>query len=298
MKFPFRRNTYAFTDGCRFALAAARDEAARLGHDFVGTEHLLVGLMRYAEPQRGGAAFALGLRVEDVRRELGDAVVSRVGVFVPRKGELPYTSRAKKVLEYAMDEARLLEHAYVGTDHLLLGLLREEHGIAAIALRQLGVTLESARQQVRASADAQPGAARDVGTANFQIAIDDASDRSIHEQIVARVQEAVATGTLRPGERMPTVRRLADDLDIAPGTVARAYGELERLGVVVTEGARGTRVADAPATAREGTPDPAELLALLRPAAVKAFHMGATAADLRAALEEAMKDIFAPPPPT
>ena len=126
----------------------------------------------------------------------------------------------------------------------------------------------------------------------FRIELDDSSDRSIYEQIVARVQEAVATGELAPGERLPAVRQLADQLDIAPGTVARAYGELERIGVVVTEGARGTRIAQpGGAAARAVALD--HIAGLLRPAAVAAFHMGAGAPDLRRALEAAMAGIFA-----
>src|SRR5206468_2526682 len=91
----------------------------------------------------------------------------------------------------------------------------------------------------------------------FEVRIDDASDRAIHEQIVSQIQEAVATGTLRPGNRLPPVRQLADQLEIAPGTVARAYSELERRGIVVTDGARGTRVAERPRTPAESHLPPA-----------------------------------------
>jgi DNA-binding transcriptional regulator YhcF (GntR family) len=123
------------------------------------------------------------------------------------------------------------------------------------------------------------------------VTIDDRSDRSIYEQIIAQVQEAVATGALRTGDRLQPVRRLADDLDIAPGTVARAYTELERLKVVVTEGARGTRIAERVSQqAKSERPD--TLAGLLRPVAVAAFHMGASASELRSALDEAMKGIY------
>jgi len=129
--------------------------------------------------------------------------------------------------------------------------------------------------------------------ATFRIRVDDQSERSIYEQIVAQVQEAVATGRLRPGERVQTVRQLADDLDIAPGTVARAYGELERLGVVVTDGARGTRIAPQRSSGLLDNDRPEALTSLLRPVVVAAFHLGSTAAELRAALDRAMKGIFA-----
>jgi GntR family transcriptional regulator len=88
------------------------------------------------------------------------------------------------------------------------------------------------------------------------------------------------------------VRRLAEELDIAPGTVARAYSELERLGVVVTEGARGTRVAKQPKTPLPEAERPETLEGLLRPVAVAAFHLGATGEELRDALDRAMHGIF------
>src|SRR4029078_3444010 len=109
---------------------------------------------------------------------------------------------------------------------------------------------------------------------SFQFRIDDASDKSIYEQIIGQVQEGVATGALRPGDRLQPVRQLADELDIAPGTVARAYSELERLGVGVTEGARGTRIAERNDKANVDRLE--QLVGLLRPIAVAAFHLGGT----------------------
>jgi DNA-binding transcriptional regulator YhcF (GntR family) len=200
--------------------------------------------------------------------------------------ELPYTSRAKKVLEFAIAEARDPKPGPVSGEHMLLGLLREEKGIAAQVLTSLGVTLERTRAAIRQAGewDARPP--------NFAVEIDDTSETSIYEQIVARIQEAIATGELAPGTRLPAVRRLADQLDIAPGTVARAYSELEALGLVVTDGARGTRVADRKPTPRPEAIDAETLAGLFRPVAVAAFHMGAEAADVRAALEEAMTGIY------
>ena len=136
-----------------------------------------------------------------------------------------------------------------------------------------------------------PCAAPDPG-AGFRVAIDDDSNRTIYQQIMAQVKEAAATGRLRPGERLPPVRELADLLGIAPGTVARAYRELEERGVVVTQGTRGTFVAEG---RRERVGDEGRhgvLLGLLRPVAVAAFHLGATEAELRTALEGAMEGIF------
>ena len=276
-----------FTDRVRRVLQMAREESARLHHEYVGTEHILLGLIR----DGGGVALAvltnLGADPGLLRRRIEETVER--GRAEPQAGaELPYTSRAKLVLELAMSEARELNHPFVGTEHLLLGLLREEKGAARV-LVAAGVTLEQARAETLRLLGEGEG---EPPTTPFLVRIDDASDRSIYEQIVAQVQEAVATGTLRPGERLPPVRQLADQLDIAPGTVARAYGALERLGVVVTDGARGTRVADRSGSRSRQKARPESLVGLLRPVAVAAYHLGATAEELRGALEEAMRDIF------
>ena len=281
---------YNFTDRVRWVLQAAREEAARLRNGFVGTEHLPLALVR----DRGGVAQRVLLSFQADLEGIRRAVESKIkqGESAIAKGQdLPYTSPAKRVLELAMSEARELNHRYVGTEHLLLGLLREEKGIAAQVLTEAGVTLERARAETlrilgdRASAAGLPAP-------GFEVRIDDASDRAIHEQIVSQIQEAVATGTLRPGNRLPPVRQLADQLEIAPGTVARAYSELERRGIVVTDGARGTRVAERPRTPVAARNRPENLVGLLRPVVVAAFHLGATAEELRRALEEAMRGIF------
>ena len=128
---------YNFTERVRRVLAMARDEAARLHHEYVGTEHLLLGLV--AEGEGVGATVLQQLNVDlaDIRSRVEEEVKSGDASH-PVGSELPYTSRAKKVLELSMASARDLEHSYVGTEHLLLGLLREEKGIAAQVLTELG----------------------------------------------------------------------------------------------------------------------------------------------------------------
>ncbi|HEX5435693.1 MAG TPA: Clp protease N-terminal domain-containing protein [Gemmatimonadaceae bacterium] len=279
-------SAYNFTDHVRKILMAAREEAARLGHEYVGTEHLLLALVR----ERAGVGEAVLENLcgdPDELRHNVEARIKRGNAAFTGHPNLPYTSRAKKVLELAMTQARELNHSYVGTEHLLLGLVREEKGIAAQVLRDAGVTPANARAEtVRLLGEEREPRSR------FTIAIDDSFSRSIYEQIIDQIREAVATRRLKPEERLPTVRQLADQLDIAPGTVARAYRELERLGIVVTEGARGTRVA---ARTDAGLPEaerPEALAGLMRPVVVAAFHLGASAAELRAALEQAMRGIF------
>jgi ATP-dependent Clp protease ATP-binding subunit ClpC len=134
---------YNFTDRVRKVLAMAREEAIRLQHDYVGTEHILLGLIREGEGVASAVLQNLSVDLDQIHERVEESV--RKGKATIALGELPYTSRAKKVLEFAMAEARDLNHSYVGTEHLLLGLLREEKGIAAQVLNSLGVTLDEAR---------------------------------------------------------------------------------------------------------------------------------------------------------
>jgi len=136
---------YNFTDRVRKVLAMAREEAIRLQHDYVGTEHILLGLIREGEGVAAAVLEHLNVDLEQIHERVEESV--RKGKATIALGELPYTSRAKKVLEFAMAEARDFNHSYVGTEHLLLGLLREEKGIAAQVLNSLGVTLAEARDE-------------------------------------------------------------------------------------------------------------------------------------------------------
>jgi ATP-dependent Clp protease ATP-binding subunit ClpC len=139
-------NGYNFTDRVRKVLQMAREEAARLHHEYVGTEHILLGLIREGEGVAAAVLTNLGVDLDDVQQKIEETV--KKGKAAAATGpELPYTSRAKKVLELAMMEARELNHSYVGTEHLLLGLLREEKGIAAQVLTDAGITLEQARAE-------------------------------------------------------------------------------------------------------------------------------------------------------
>jgi ATP-dependent Clp protease ATP-binding subunit ClpA len=134
-----------FTERARLALSLAQEEAQKLNHNYIGTEHLLLGLTRQEEAETLSTKMLeyMGVRQEDVRAAVihitgrGDRIVL---------GEVGLTARAKKVMELAIDEARRLNHHYIGTEHLLLGLIREGEGIAAGVLESLGVNLERARR--------------------------------------------------------------------------------------------------------------------------------------------------------
>jgi len=136
-------NGYNFTERVRKVLALAREESANFRHEYVGTEHILLGLLDEGEGVAATVLQNLSVDLDDLRFQIG-TIVKRGTIRAPTGPDLPYTSRAKKVLELAMTHARHLNHSYVGTEHLLLGLLAEEKGIAAQVLTDRGVTLDSA----------------------------------------------------------------------------------------------------------------------------------------------------------
>src|ERR1700675_4267681 len=139
-------NGYNFTDRVRKVLQMAREEAARVHHEYVGTEHILLGLIREGEGVAAAVLTNLNVDLEDIQQKIEETV--KKGKAAAAAGPpLPYTSRAKKVLELAMSEARELNHSYVGTEHLLLGLLREEKGIAPHVLTDAGVNLQQSRAE-------------------------------------------------------------------------------------------------------------------------------------------------------
>ncbi|TCI28494.1 ATP-dependent Clp protease ATP-binding subunit [Exiguobacterium sp. SL-10] len=133
-----------FTERAQRVLALAQEEAVRLGHHNIGTEHILLGLVREGEGIAAKALFALGLTSEKIQQE----VEALIGRGSENGSTIHYTPRAKKVIELSMDEARKLGHSYVGTEHILLGVIREGEGVAARVLNNLGVSLTKARQQV------------------------------------------------------------------------------------------------------------------------------------------------------
>ncbi|MFD2445264.1 ATP-dependent protease ATP-binding subunit ClpC [Bacillus sp. CGMCC 1.16607] len=133
-----------FTERAQKVLALAQEEAIRLGHNNIGTEHILLGLVREGDGIAAKALYALGLGSEKIQKE----VETLIGKGQDTSQTVHYTPRAKKVIELSMDEARKLGHSYVGTEHILLGLIREGEGVAARVLNNLGVSLNKARQQV------------------------------------------------------------------------------------------------------------------------------------------------------
>ena len=163
-------NGYNFTDRVRKVLQMAREEAARLHHEYVGTEHILLGLIREGEGVAAAVLTNLNVDLDEIQQRI-EETVKKGKAPAPEGPDLPYTSRAKKVLELAMSEARELNHSYVGTEHLLLGLLREEKGIAAQVLSDGGVSLEQARAEtLRLLGSDMPASAKGAAAPSGQAA--------------------------------------------------------------------------------------------------------------------------------
>src|SRR6266480_7360000 len=134
-----------FTERARKVLTLAQEEAQRFNHNYIGTEHILLGLVREGDGVAARVLNNLGIELHKVRSAV-EFIIGRGDRMV--MGEIGLTPRAKRVIELAVDEARRLNHHYIGTEHLLLGLVREGEGIAAGVLESLGVSLEKVRAQV------------------------------------------------------------------------------------------------------------------------------------------------------
>lgn len=142
-----------FTDRARRVMAYSNQEAQRLNHEYIGTEHIALGLVKEAASADNGGVAAhalarLGIDLRRIRLEVEKLV--RAGPDMVTMGKLPQTPRAKKVIEYAIEEAKNFNHNYVGTEHLLLGLIRTTDGVASQVLLSLGATLENTRAAILA----------------------------------------------------------------------------------------------------------------------------------------------------
>jgi len=135
-----------FTDRARSVVVLAQEEARMLGHNYIGTEHLLLGLVHEGQGVAARALASLGISLEAVRQQVEEIIGQ--GQAPVLSGHIPFTPRAKKVLELSWREARQLGHNYIGTEHILLGLIREGEGVAAQVLVRLGADLNRVRQHV------------------------------------------------------------------------------------------------------------------------------------------------------
>ncbi len=135
-----------FTERARKVILLAKQEAKRFNHDYIGTEHVLLGLLREGEGVAAAVLQSLGMNLNNIRLEVEKLV--QIGPTTVVSGDLPFTPKAKKVMELAMEEARMLGHNYIGTEHLLLGLIREGEGVASQVFMNMGLDLEKVREEV------------------------------------------------------------------------------------------------------------------------------------------------------
>jgi ATP-dependent Clp protease ATP-binding subunit ClpC len=150
-----------FTERARKVIILAKEEAKRFNHDYIGTEHILLGLIKEGESVAAAVLQNLGLSLDTIRLEVEKLV--QFGPSTVVSGDIPFTPKAKKVIELAMDEARRLGHNYIGTEHLLLGLIKEGEGVASHVLMNVGLDLNKVRSEVikllgSTTPNAEPGA--------------------------------------------------------------------------------------------------------------------------------------------
>ncbi len=222
-----------FTDRARRIVVLAQEEARMLNHNYIGTEHILLGMIHEGEGVAAKALESLGISLEGVRAQV-EEIIGR-GQQVPT-GHIPFTDRGKKVMELSLREALQLGHNYIGTEHLLLGLIREGEGVAAQVLVKLGAELTRVRQQViqllsgyqgKATAEAQTTMSDDEGekvTLTFKTPPEVSAERkerlrASYEEVLADPQperEARARATYDLINQAYTIIAILNDHDIEP----------------------------------------------------------------------------------
>ena len=137
-----------FTDKARKVMAIANEQVQLFNHQYIGTEHIFLGLVKEGNGTGAAVLKNLGADIEKMLPEVEQLFKLKGGQDAVAEGKIPQTQNAIKVIEYAIEEARNLNHDYIGTEHILLGLLRESEGIAAQVLANLGVSIEGARMEI------------------------------------------------------------------------------------------------------------------------------------------------------
>ena len=180
-----------FTDRARRVVVLAQEEARMLNHNYIGTEHILLGLIHEGEGVAAKALESLGISLEAVRQQVEEIIGQ--GQQAP-SGHIPFTPRAKKVLELSLREALQLGHNYIGTEHILLGLIREGEGVAAQVLVKLGADLNRVRQQVIQLLRARPASDFQAGLLEREVAAGLLSRINAIEARLSALEFRVGTG--------------------------------------------------------------------------------------------------------
>ncbi len=181
-----------FTQRVRKVLFLARDEAGRLQHDYIGTEHLLLGIIREGEGVAANVLRRLNIEFDRIQKAVEDSVTAPMGPV--SIGEIPFTPRAKKVLELSIDEARLHNHNYVGTEHLLLALIREGEGVAARVLQEMGTDHERVKREVMKELGSNEDAPKAAGRKQRK----QKKENSVLEQFGRNMTDMAREGKLDP----------------------------------------------------------------------------------------------------
>jgi ATP-dependent Clp protease ATP-binding subunit ClpA len=237
-----------FTDRARRVVVLAQEEARLLNHNYIGTEHILLGLIHEGEGVAAMALESLGISLEAVRAQVEEIIIGQ-DQSAPT-GHIPFTPRAKKVLELSLREATQLDHNYIGTEHILLGLVREGEGVAAQVLVKLGADLSRVRQQVLQLLSSYVGGkapAEQAGTRTRLVRMtvpEELREAEVELAQVRRKKEAAIeaenfeqAATLRDQERQ-LLRRVAErerawtagvDLEAVVRENENLHGEIKRL---------------------------------------------------------------------
>ena len=247
-----------FTDEARRVVVTAQEEARELGHDYIGTEHILLGLLRVTDGLAAQALQALGISLEAARREVRQIVGQGEVARLP--SHIPFTSRAKKVLELSLREALQLGHNYIGTEHILLGLIREGEGVAAQVLVKLGAGLNRVRQQVIGMVRAGEAEPEELLPGEGSVVAEEASS-------VRATARAESTAHAAPPLRVVGSRLQLESLNVRLGEmISRLDVIAERLAAIeghLAEGPRrpGPAPRKRPPAAKKPKPPPGELAA-------------------------------------
>lgn len=270
--------TGRFDESARAALAGAMRTALEAGHKALSPGHMLLALLE--DGRCAGVVESAGGEVAGLR--------ARVEAVLPPQGRareaatLPYSAGARQALEAGRVEARGMGRESLDALDLLLGLYAAESERVPV-FSAVGLGVDAVRAAVR----------RELGLSApppEYVEVDRSSSAPLYEQVAYAIKAAVAAGRLGPGEKLPTVRGLAESLDLAPGTVARAYRSLESDGVVETAGALGTRVAE-----RRSGPEAGARTRLeegLRAVLVAAYHAGLDADAVRDAATAILAELY------
>jgi ATP-dependent Clp protease ATP-binding subunit ClpC len=192
-----------FTDRARKVMQLANQEAQRFNHEYIGTEHILLGLVKEGSGVAANVLKNLDIDLRKIRLEVEKIVQHGPGGEQVVMGRLPHTPRAKKVIDYSVEEARNLNHNYVGTEHLLLGLLREQEGVAAQVLMNLGLKLEDVREEVlnllghNMPNESEPGGSGSSRAVDRPVQVQNPRPR----QLRPRPDRTGQAGQARPGHR-------------------------------------------------------------------------------------------------